>query len=278
MWLDKPEQWIKLATALRKAGELGVDTETYNQPDKTSPQWRTRIHCWSVGILTADRSPRGYRMAVGRVLPRAALDHPAIREVLADPSVVKFAHNAPHDEHSFLNENVPIVNLQDSLQLLRVACPGVGRYGLKEAEGWALGLPPRPSFIDTVSYVATVKVAKSHRIKGCVCGQSPCRARSTSDYLDPYYGWRPHTRVTWRHITCHEKQVPARWEVPEFVPGHPRWDDWLAYSLADAVRGIMLVDWIRNRKKPKVAYPWRDNVEIPAWAVRKAEEASRQSA
>lgn len=53
------------------------------------------------------------------------------------------------------------------------------------------------------------------------------------------------------------REVPARSDVTDFVPGHPRWQAWLEYSLADAVRGIQLVDWLRNRRQPEVRYPWK---------------------
>jgi len=36
-WLDKPEQWDRLADALRKAGEFGLDTETYG-PNPWDPR------------------------------------------------------------------------------------------------------------------------------------------------------------------------------------------------------------------------------------------------
>ena len=53
-----------------------------------------------------------------------------------------------------------------------------------------------------------------------------------------------------------ERTVPARYDIRDFVPGHERWDAWIAYSVSDAVRGIELVSWIRNRKPARVAYPW----------------------
>lgn len=280
MWLDRPDQWEKLAEHLRKAGEFGIDTETYGQPDKTSPQHRARIHCWSVGILTDTRSPRGFRRAVGRVLPRAALGHRSIRDVLATARC--WAHNAPHDRHALANEGVDVPLLEDSLQYLRVACPGRPDYGLKAAEHWALGYGPRPAFLDMVSYVSRVVNARRVRERGCICGSDPCRARSTSDWLDADGVWRPHTRVSWLRFVPVERPVPARYSVTDFVPGAnlapltwaptkdkptpPGWwqgkpidrlSAWWDYSLADAVRGIELVDWIRGLKPAKLVYPWK---------------------
>ena len=281
MWLERPDQWDKLAEHLRAAGEFGFDTETHGQPDKTSPQHRARVHCWSVGLLTATRSPRGYRRAVGRVLPGVALHHPALRAVFADAAIRKWAHNAPHDRHAAENEGVEVRGLEDSLQYLRVAVPGRTEYGLKAAEFWALGYGPRPSFMEMVSYKATVVNSRRRRESGCVCGKNPCRARSTSDWLDDDGCWRQHTRVAWSVLTPVERQVPARYAVTDFVPGAslapltweptrdkpspPGWwkgtpidrlAAWWDYSLADAVRGMELVDWIRGLKPAKLVYPW----------------------
>ncbi len=281
MWLERPDQWDKLVAHLRKAGEFGIDTETYGQPDKTSPQHRARVHCWSVGLLTDTHSPRGYRRAVGRVLPHAALFHPGVRELLRDFTVRKWAHNAPHDRHSLENEGVEVCGLDDSLQYLRVACPGRTGYGLKEAEGWALGYPARPSFLDVVSYKKSVRHAKRRRERGCICGAVPCRARSDSDFLDTDGVWRDHTRVSWSVFVPELRQVPGRYAVTDFRPGAqlepiiweptknkptpPGWwqgkpldrmEQWWAYSVADAVRGMELVDFIRNLKPAKVTYPW----------------------
>lgn len=293
MWLERPDQWEKLAAHCRRAGEFGLDTETYGQPDKTSPQHRARVHCWSVGLLTDTRSPRGYRRAVGRVLPKAALAHPAWVALLRDAGVTKYAHNSPHDRHALENEGVEVRGLEDSLQWLRVACPGrtgySSGYGLKDAEGWALGYPSRPSFLDVVSYSARVVHARRIRERGCCCGANPCRARSTSDYLDDTGVWRPHTRVQWLRFTPLERREPARYEVTDFVPGAtlepivwepkkdkttppswwkgvpiPRLEAFWEYSAADAIRGIELVDWIRGLKPQKVVYPWNPRTKAMA--------------
>jgi hypothetical protein len=286
VWLERPDQWDKLVAHLRKAGEFGLDTETYNQPDKTSPQHRARVHCWSVGLLTDTRSPRGYRRAVGRVLPRSALFHPPVRELLADGAVRKWAHNAPHDRHSLENEGVEVGGLQDSLQWLRVACPGRNDYGLKGAEEWALGYPSRPSFLDVVSYMQGYVSVRRVRERGCVCGANPCRARSSSTWIRDDGEWSPHERVQWLRFVPEAKVRPARYGVTDFVPGAnlepivwvatkdkttgrmkspPSWwqgkpidrlEAWWQYSLADAVRGMELVDYIRNLKPVQLVYPW----------------------
>jgi len=265
-YLSDPAKWPALAAALRKAGEFGLDTETYGQPDRTSPQHRARVQCFSLGLLTGERSPRGFARAVGVVLPVAALECVDLRAVLEDSAITKFGHNSSHDEHSLRNEGVRI-RMQDTLQWLRVACPGEARgYGLKEAEQWALGYGPRPGFLDMVGTTAVIRGSRARGFKGCICGANPCRARSSTDFLSDDGVWRPHIRVTWKVFSPTERTVPARYDIREFVPGHERWDAWIAYSLADAVRGIELVSWIRNRKQRQVAYPWHSASTTPPTA------------
>lgn len=286
MWIDDPEKWPLVAQWLRNAGEFGLDTETHGQPDKTSPQHRARVHCWSVGVLTETRHPRGYRRAVGRVLPLAALKAPCFRDLLGDPSVVKVAHNSPHDRHACENEGVEVRGLLDTLQWARVAVPGMRDYGLKAMEQWALGYPSRPEFRDMMAYEAQVIRAKRHREQGCICGAKPCRKKKTSDWLDQDGVWRPHLRVEWLRFTPESKTVRQKLAVTDFVPkaelpplvwlpperpkkdqvirppswwtGSPidRMAAWWAYVMADAIRGVELFDWLRNVKAKPLVYPW----------------------
>lgn len=180
-----------------------------------------------------------------------------------------------------------VAALEDSLQYLRVACPGRTNYGLKEAEHWALGYPARPGFLDLVSYQREVRYAKGRAERGCICGSTPCRARQASDWLDSDGVWRPHTRVTWKVFVPQLRMEPSRFAVTDFVPGAilppliweaskkkpiaPSWwkgtpidrlAAWWEYSLADAVRGIELVDYIRNLKPVKVVYPWVSSMDF----------------
>lgn len=262
VWLDKPEQWDKLAAALVKAGEFGIDTETYGQPDRTSPQHRARVHCWSVGLLGNRPSPRGFLYAVGRVLPGSALQHPALSDVLCDQRIRKWAHNAPHDYHSIRNEGVEILGLEDSLQWARVAVPGMTGYGLKDMEQWALGKKPRPGFLDMVKHPVEVTRVTYRTETQCVCGKKPCRARGSSEWFDEQLGWfRLHERQQVRVPTEHKRMVEQRWAVTDFVPGHERWDAWLQYSLADAVSGIEVVDWLRNQRPRPRRYPWSSRTD-----------------
>lgn len=133
----------------------------------------------------------------------------------------------------------------------------MGDYGLKGMEQWALGKPPRSSFLQVVTHeVEVVRVTYRNETQ-CVCGKKPCRARSTSEWWDQERGWfRLHERQVVRVPTEHRRMVEARWAVTDFVPGHERWDQWLAYSLADAVSGIEIVDWLRRRRYAVRKYPW----------------------
>lgn len=219
------------------------------------------------------------------MLPAAALWHPAIRAVLADNAVRKWAHNAPHDRHSLENEGVEVRGLEDSLQWARVALPGRKDYGLKDMESWALGYGPRPSFMDLVSYVHGVVHPRRVRVRACICGKNPCRARSASDWLREDGRWFPHERYEMSVLHLDERPTADRYRVTDFVPGAqlapltweptkakpvaPGWwkgqpmdrlAAWWDYSLADAVRGMEVVDYLRNLKPAKLVFPWVSSV------------------
>jgi hypothetical protein len=192
--------------------------------------------------------------------------------VLVDPAIRKWAHNAPHDRHALNNEGVDIQGLEDSLQYLRVLVPGMRDYGLKGAEQWALGYGPRPSFTDMVSYQVEVQRARRKVHKGCICGRTPCHAKGTSEWLADDGVWRPHLRVTWKVFTPIPHIEDRELAVTDFVPDAvlpplvwngqalDRLDAWWGYSLADAVRGIELVDWMRHQRERVREYPWRQRL------------------
>lgn len=259
-WLDKEEQWATLATALLKKGEAGIDSETYNQPNRTSPQHRTKVHHWSIGVLGERLHPRGYKLAYGVALPRDAFFFEPLRNALK--TIRLWAHNAPHDYHSFANEELDLA-IQDTLQWARVAVPGKRDYGLKThgnkigMEQWALGKAQREDFLTLMKHNVEVEVVKSKQTKFCLCGVAGCRSRATSTWWDESTGWfKQHEKRTESVETRTVKVVEARWDVPDFNPGHERWDRWLAYVVADAVSGIELVDWLRNIKVINRPYPW----------------------
>jgi hypothetical protein len=199
-------------------------------------------------------------VAQGAVLPREALEHVGLRRLLEREDVPKLAHNAPHDWHALVNEGVDVAGLRDTLQWARLQLPGLPwGYGLKSLEVHLLGKPERPGFREVVALQYRVAVARRRVEKGCVCGRVPCRAKSTSDWLDADLGaWRPHTRVTWRRFRCEWADRVRLRSVDEMVPGCPDWDRWVAYALADAVGVVELADYLGNRKPrwDEGAYPW----------------------
>lgn len=260
-WLDKPEQWERLSEALLRAGEAGIDSETYNQPNRTSPQHRTKVWCWSVGLLGTKRSTRGYRFAHGVALPREALENVRLRKALQETKL--FAHNAPHDIHSFANEGLGL-DITDTLQWARVVCPGRTDYGLKShglkigMEQWALGKPLRAGFMDLMCYEVMEDVDKKTKVKVCLCGVKGCRARQTSDFWDEDTGWfKKHSRTEETVTVKISRLVKKRYDVPDFVEGHPRWLPWLDYVVVDAVSGIEIKDWLVNRNPERLVYPWQ---------------------
>lgn len=270
-WLALPEQWSALGRRLQTIGEFALDTETYGQPDKTSPQHRAKVHCWSVGVLTKQRHPRGYNIATGAVLPAAALADAELRAALGNPAIRKWAHNAPHDYHSIVNMGVEVNGLEDTLQWSRVAVPGMQAYGLKAMSQWALGKPARPNFKEVTGYQTVVARSTWKKDKQCVCGRKPCRAKSTSDWFDPALGWwRLHERQESRTETVHEKEVTMFYAVTDFVPGADlkplvwqgttldRMKAWEEYSLEDSVDDMELVSWLRARPVRRIVSPWSD--------------------
>lgn len=268
-WLLDPDKWTALGERLIEIGEFALDTETYDQPDRTSPQHRARVHCWSIAVLTSARNPRGYAEAVGRVLPAEALKNETLRQALGDPKVKKWAHNAPHDYHSLVNAGVEVNGLEDTLQYLRVAEPGRTGYRLKAVLQWALGKPARPSFKEVTTYRGSVERSSWKTERRCICGRVPCRAKSTSDWYDHKLGWwRYHEREEHRVETKHIREVDLQYAVTDFVPGAQlqplewrgktldRMDVWDEYSLADAVDDMELVSWLRNRPARNTPFPW----------------------
>ena len=264
-YLADPSTWDKLAERLSRpdAWPLGIDSETFGQPDRTSPQFRARVQCWSLAVYTTARSPRGYRIARGVVLPRESLDHPGLRSLLEREDIPKLAHNAPHDFHAFCNEGLTVRGLEDTLQWSRVALPGLWcGYGLKDMEVHVLGKEPRPNFKDVVALEYTRVRVRRATERACLCGSAPCRARQTAEWWDPGMGWfRPHIRVSWRRFVADKHPAVRQRDVSEMVPGCPGWDTWVAYAMADAVGVLELADYLESRppKWTEREWPWRSD-------------------
>ena len=255
-YLAREEQWGRLAGRLAAHDEAGIDSETFGQPFRTSPQHRTRIWCWSLAVLNGPILPRGHRRGFGVVLPREALECPALRAALVRLKL--WAHNAPHDEHSFRNEGLEL-EIADSLQWARVAVPGMRDYGLKEMRIWALGKKPRKTYKQMMTYTAIESIVRTRRERRCVCGAQPCRQRQTSWFVDSSGNQirRQHTRVEVTIETTVNKERQKEYAVTEMTPEHPLFAEWCDYSRADSEDGIEIVDWLRNRKPGSRPFPWR---------------------
>lgn len=188
------------------------------------------------------------------------MEHAGLRGLLEDPQVPKLAHNAPHDVHALLNEGVRVAGVEDTLQWCRVAVPGLWcGYGLKDLEAHLLGKPPRPGFREVVNLEYTEVRAKREKFRGCICGETPCRARQTAEWWDDKLGWwRPHTRVTWRVFKPERREAERLRDVGEMVPGCLGWDTWVAYSLADAIGVLELADYLERKrcKWGREDWPW----------------------
>lgn len=270
-WLDDPGAWDRLADRLVATGEAGIDSETYGQPDRTSPQFRARVHSWSVAVASGEPGPRGYPAAFGVALPRAALWHAPLHAALQ--SIRLWGHNAPHDIHSFANEGL-LLHIDDTLQWLRVAVPGMAEYGLKAARRWALGKPARPELGDLWSYRKSVTRTTLRTETRCDCGAVPCRRQSKTLFYDPVTDeYRPHSRRDVRIPTEHVSEVDARYTIPDFHPGAvmvpgtwngrplDRMAAWWDYVVQDAVDAIQLRHWLETAgtRGPMARrfYPWR---------------------
>lgn len=295
-YLDREDQWNALATAINRATEagdpVGIDSETDGQDQDQSPQYRAQVVVFSVGLLGQSVSPRGFRYATGAVLPRAALENTTL--VAALQAADLRGHNGPHDYHAFLNAGVQFP-ITDTLQPLRVLVPGMGDYGLKAVERWALGKPSRPEYRDMVHYRGLFPVERSTTVSRCTCSLAgypiPCHRQKKSTFEVAGRALH-HLRWDIRVPRTEMVERSAVYSIREFVPGAvlepivwrptkrngrvsttpawwrglpiPRWDAWLNYAGADAVSAAELADWmLRYKQDPRkvLDFPWVDSAK-----------------
>lgn len=227
-YLDKPEEWARLAAYLAKEPVIGLDTEF----DKDT----TRVTVWSVAAFHPTRPihPRGYRVAIGYVLPAAALE--TFRGLLESESTTKVLHNAPADTRSIYDTaGVALGSALCSLQYARVVWPGLEDYGLKGLSRRMLGKPPRPGFKEVMAYRARVVRQVAKVTKVCSCGVPGCRKR------------KGHEKTPVTTMVDQVSERDAEYVPSELHPGHPRWDAWLAYAEEDAVDALELWDYIERQ-------------------------------
>jgi hypothetical protein len=245
-----PEEWTKVAEVCRRAGLIGLDSETYGHDvRKSTPVHRARIHVWSVGVLSTTLHPRGHRVASGMVLPAAALDFQPIRDVLQDDHVIKIAHNAPHDIHSFSNHGVEVVRCLDSLPRAKLMFPGRQGHGLKKlAELVSRKLTEFNKMREIPNWV---NVKKKRKI--CFCGDPECKESGRKKLH------RKSEEVYWEE----ELRGTKLEELENIVPGHPNWAGLVEYAAEDAVCALELWD-LMDKMKPRVLppLPWAPNGEV----------------
>lgn len=242
-WLDSPLKWEACAAYARKAGILGIDSETYGHDvADTSPAYRAKIHVWSIAFYTGGHSGLS-RLAKGAVLPPEAL--PIFAEVLASPKIVKVAHNARHDRHALENHGYATDGFLDTLDLVRLAYPERGLrvdqgYALKPIARDLLAKPARDEYKDITMGMGKVLT----EVKVCACGKEKCRGRKL-----PTHEKRQESR---------EVEAKVTWPLETIIPGHQQWLRLLDYAAADAVDALELYDLATRRlaslRRPRL--PW----------------------
>lgn len=242
----------KIAGAIRRAGVCGLDTEFWNcDPTKGSVYGPGRVHIWSLATFAPGPvlHARGYRRAVGCVLPASALEHPGLREALERADVVKAVHNLPVDAHALANHGVTLRGAVNTLNAARwfwpelVPSSGGPGFGLKALKQCLLGKPAGPSF----EQVFTVQVErwkeKTKKVRLCSCGTPGCKLR------------KGHTRYdhveTWHESYLEDYLTP----LETVVPGHPLWEAALTYAAEDAVDALELLDLCQVQETTR-AMPW----------------------
>jgi hypothetical protein len=244
------EDWRQVALVCRRAGLVGLDTETYGHDveESTSPH-RARVHVWSLAVLTDELHPRGHRVAGGVVLPAAALIDARIRELLEDPAVTKVAWNAPHDVHALRNHAIEVRGWVDGLPRARVQWPGFPRHGLKTVSPLVIGRELRNYeevlSMDVVEYVDGIACSCQGVTVGQVFELAPCSRR----------GRKGHERVGVRRPVVRRRLQP----LESVNPGHALWEGLLDYAEEDAVAALEC--WDNMEREEVVETP------CPAWRV-----------
>lgn len=245
-WLDKPAEWDEIVRIIRKKGLCGLDSEFTGVDFKNGDSCvnKAQIHVWSVAVLTDQIHPRGYRVARGAVLPRAALSYGPIVDLLQDPSILKPAHNSNVDVHAFYNAGVDVQGIINTLGLYRWMFPGRMTFNLDDIGTDYLGVGKTESFDDLFRYPNMITVLKDKKVKVCDCGEDKCRKR------------KGHTKT--EIVIQEEVDKQAGWAYADqslVVPGHPLWERYEAYARRDAVLAASAYDYAL-RQIMMTEIPW----------------------
>ena len=257
VYLDTEEAWEALAGAMRAAKVVGLDSEFYGlDVRKESCVARARVHVWSVAVRTAKRSPLGFSVAVGWVLPAAALLHPALRSVLEDQTIRKCVHNQPVDDHAFHNHGIDLRGCVNTLGLSRWHWPWLvsgGGFGLKNLMSIKLRRPPIAEFKDVVNDVRQIEVRKLKQVTrgACSCGAEGCRKRKPAEA-------HVKSKVTSAEEVVTVKDEKFQHPLESIAPGHPRWELLVRYAAEDAVAALEIEELCHKERDP-APFPYEDN-------------------
>ena len=253
-YLDQPKQWDELVGVLRAAGEFGLDTEFSGvELGSESPVGRARVHVWSVAVRSKRMGALGYRPGVGFCLPAAALLHPGLRALLGDPTVEKDVHNQSVDQHALAEHGITLRGAINTLGYVRWRMPWLinqpGRFKLKALMWSLLGRQPVATFAevmaDTRVELRSKWKTRKHTVTHCSCGVEGCRKRK--GHAKRAESWEEQEEVVSEHT------VKFEWDLPQIVPGHPRWELLVRYAIDDAVAAIEIRELANETVDPA---PW----------------------
>lgn len=227
------------------------------------------------------------------MLPRAALDHPALKAVLEDPAVTKCVHNQAVDDHALHNEGVGLAGCVNTLGLSRWAWPELvaeGGFGLKNLMAVKLHRNPICEYEDVVNDVRTVTLTRARQrwVTKCSCGDPGCRLRKARECVECGGDGTLDTFGSDRPVTCRwcsgagailhdktreqvteeytlEKQEKFQHPLESIVPGHPRWDLLVKYAAEDAVAALEVEDLAR-KEPPPAPFPYAERTPRPRFS------------
>lgn len=244
-----------MADALNRAGDSGEsaggDTEFYGwswpdgpafdyDPSAISPIGRTRVHVWSVAVLTDRLTPRGYRAGHGAVLPESALSFRPLRDWLESDSPKCF-HNLAADDHTLWNHGIRLGGGRDTLSVARWCWPDRASlppsrkpFGLKTLASELLGYDVTVTFEDFME--PNIVEVHSERSQ-CVCGIEGCRKRKA-----------PHGQYKAERVELVERGKKP-YPLYKLEPGHPLWEKYVRYAAQDAIWAVELNDLAMRQTK-----------------------------
>jgi hypothetical protein len=260
VYLATEREWVRCAERISTESAIGLDSE-FTGVDFGQGQScvnRAKIHVWSIGILTNQLHPRGYKTAVGCVLPAIAI--PTFRGILENPSIVKAIHNAPVDVHAFYNAGVDVVGVVNTLSLGRWALPGRQRYNLDDVCTDCLGAGKADSFDSLFKRTKYIDVTKTKNIehRRCLtCGEPGVEANGFIG-VECRRRKYPHIQTRWtveESVTTQRKDGSYYYDQSLVISGHELWERYVEYALVDAVRAIEFYDFC-NRVDKKTEVIW----------------------